>query len=246
MRMERGSIPLVNAQGRARGMSYGQYVGAVYYPVVIVEVLPDGGEIQRTAAVPEAARPVATVAAAQEVRKKPVSKKEGRKCVICGGELGPYQRKYCSDDCSRQAAKERYDSAERKPYVSAAKREDRPCAVCGKLMVQVTGQKKYCSAKCSRLGGGRPCRRTTESGTRRSRSGTARSAVSGSGGPGGSTATTAPGPGARTTSGHTSGSTGGEKPRRRRLPRLRIRRMKHEWQQSGTDVWSQGELGQGQ
>ena len=58
MVMERGSIGPVNAEARARGMSYGQYVGAVYYPVVIVEVLPDGGEIQRTAAVPEAVAPV--------------------------------------------------------------------------------------------------------------------------------------------------------------------------------------------
>lgn len=150
--MERNSIAPVNAQARARGMSYGQYVGAVYYPVVIVEVQSDGKEIRRTAAVPEAVQIVAPVAAAQEPRKKPVSKKEGRKCVICGGELGRYQRKYCSDECSRKAVKERYDSQERKPYVSTAKREDRPCAVCGKLMVQVMAQKKYCSAACNRLG----------------------------------------------------------------------------------------------
>ena len=142
----------MNAQARARGMSYGQYVAACYYPVVIVEVLPDGGEIQRTAAVPEAVAPVEAVQVAQKVRKKPVVKKAGRKCVICGGELGPYQRKYCSDDCSRKAVKERYDSKERKPYVSTAKRADRACAVCGKLMVQVVAQKKYCSAECNRLG----------------------------------------------------------------------------------------------
>ena len=152
MVMERGSIAPVNAEARSRGMSYGQYVSAVYYPVAIVEVQADGKEIRRTAAVPEAVAPVEAVAAPQEVRKKPVSKKEGRKCVICGGELGRYQRKYCSDDCSRKAVKERYDSKERKTYVSTAKREDRPCAVCGKLMVQVTGQKKYCSAECNRLG----------------------------------------------------------------------------------------------
>lgn len=152
MVMERGSIAPVNAQARSRGMSYGQYVGAVYYPVVIVEVLPDGGEIQRTAAVPEAVQPVATVTAPQEVRKKPVAKKEGRKCVICGGELGRYQRKYCGDDCSEKAVKAQYAAKERKPYVSTAKREDRACAVCGKLMVQVVAQKKYCSAGCNRLG----------------------------------------------------------------------------------------------
>lgn len=150
--MERGSIAPVNAEARARGMSYGQYVGAVYYPVVIVEVQADGKENRRTAAVPEAVAPAEAVQVAQKVRKKPVVKKAGRKCVICGRELGPYQRKYCSDDCSRKAVKERYDSKERKPYVSTAKREDRPCAVCGKLMVQVVAQKKYCSAACNRLG----------------------------------------------------------------------------------------------
>ena len=152
---ERGSIALVNAQARARGMSYGQYVAARYYPVVIVEVLADGKEIRRTAAVPEAVT-VEPVAVRPDERKgqqkKPVSKKEGRKCVICGGPLSQYQRKYCSDECDRKAAKERYDSKERKPYISTAKREDRPCAVCGKLMVQVVAQKKYCSAACNRLG----------------------------------------------------------------------------------------------
>ena len=154
MVMERGSIAPVNAEARARGMSYGQYVGAAYYPVVIVEELPDGKEIRRTAAVPEAVtmEPVEAVQVAPEVRKKPVSKKEGRKCVICGGELGRYQRKYCSDECSRKAVKARYDAGERRPYVSTAKREDRACAVCGKLMVQVVAQKKYCSAACNRLG----------------------------------------------------------------------------------------------
>lgn len=156
MVMEQGSIAQVNSEARARGMSYGQYVAACYYPVVIVEVLPDGGEIQRTAAVPEAVAGAA-VTVAREVRKagpekRPVSKKAGRKCVICGGELSQYQRKYCSDECDRQAAKARYDAGERKPYVSTAKREDRPCAVCGKLMVQVLGGKKYCSEECKRLG----------------------------------------------------------------------------------------------
>lgn len=156
MVMERGSIAPVNAEARARGMSYGQYVGAAYYPVVIVEVLPDGSEIRRTAAVPEAVDGAA-VTVAPAVRKagpekKPVSKKAGRKCVICGGELSQYQRKYCSDECDRVAAKERYASKAQKAYVSTAKREDRPCAVCGKLMVQVLGNKKYCSDECNRLG----------------------------------------------------------------------------------------------
>lgn len=154
--MERGSIAPVNAEGRARGMSYGEYVAAVYYPVVIVEVQADGKEIRRTAAVPEAVAGAA-VTVAQEVRKagpekKPVNKKAGRKCVICGGELSRYQRKYCSDECGQVAAKERYDSKERKLYISTAKREDRACAVCGKLMVQVAGNKKYCSAECNRVG----------------------------------------------------------------------------------------------
>lgn len=156
MVMERGNIARVEAEARARRMSYGQYVGARYYPVVIVEVLPDGGEIQQTAAVPEAvdgaAVTVAPAARKAGPEKKPVSKKAGRKCVVCGGELSQYQRKYCSEECDRVAAKERYASKARKAYVSTAKREDRPCAVCGKLMVQVVGNKKYCSAECDRLG----------------------------------------------------------------------------------------------
>lgn len=154
MVMERGSIAQVNAEARARGMNYGQYVGAAYYPVVIVEVLPDGKEIRRTAAVPEPLTPGEAVQVVQEPppRRKPVAKKAGRKCVICGGELGPYQRKYCGDECSMKAVQERYDSKGRKSYVSTARREDRPCAVCGKLMVQVVGNKKYCSTECNRLG----------------------------------------------------------------------------------------------
>lgn len=149
MRMERDSIPRINAQARARGMSYGQYVGAVYYPVVIVEELPDGGRIERSAAVPEIVRAVEPMAQIEKPAKKPVSVKPGRKCVICGNELGRFQRKYCSDDCSRKAAKVQYDAKGRKPYVSTAIREDRPCAMCGKMMIQVTQQKRYCSAACN-------------------------------------------------------------------------------------------------
>ena len=155
MVMERDSIPRMNAEGRARRMSYGQYVAAAYYPVVIVEILPDGGKIQRTAALPEpvaAVEPVGQMAQNRKPAKKPVSVKPGRKCAICGSELGRYQRKYCSDDCARKAAKAQYAAKERKPYVSTAKREDRPCAVCGKLMIQVAGKKKYCSADCKQAG----------------------------------------------------------------------------------------------
>lgn len=152
MEMERGGIARENAQARARGLSYGQWVGAAYYPVTILQVLPDGGKILRTAAVPEPVVPMVPVEAPKKKAKKPVSVKPERKCVICGRVLGRYQRKYCSDECDRKAAKERYATQERKPYVSTAVREDRPCAVCGKLMLRVTRQQRYCSEACSAEG----------------------------------------------------------------------------------------------
>lgn len=148
MEMERGSIAEENAQARARGLSYGQWVGAVYYPVTILQVLPDGGRIIRTAAVPEPVMPVVLAEEPKEKAKKPVSVKPERKCIICGRVLGQYQRKYCSDECDRKAAKERYAAQKHKPYVSTAIREDKPCAVCGKMMLQVTRQQRYCSPEC--------------------------------------------------------------------------------------------------
>lgn len=153
MEMERGSTAEVNAAARSRRMSYGQYVGAVYYPVTILQVMPDGSRILRTAPVPEpvaVAEPV--VREAPKVRTVRAKQKPERKCAVCGNVLGRYQRKYCSDECSRKPTQKRYAEKERKPYVSTAVREDRPCAVCGKMMLQVTRPKKYCSVICNAAG----------------------------------------------------------------------------------------------
>ena len=159
MEMERGSIPQVNAAARSRRMSYGEYVGAAYYPVTIVQVMPGGGRILRTAPVPEpvmAERPVGVDPAERPWKeKKPAKPKVERQCVVCGKVLGRYQRKYCSDGCEEQVKKERYKAAPRGPYVSTAVREDRPCAICGRVMAQVTQGKKYCSPDCKAEAGRR-------------------------------------------------------------------------------------------
>ena len=153
MEMERNSIAEVNAAARSRRMSYGQYVGAAYYPVTIVQVMPDGSRILRTAPVPEPVMAERPVGVTEKPRKeRPAKPKKERQCVVCGKVLGRYQRKYCSDDCCRKATQKRYAEKERKPYVSTALREDRPCAVCGKMMIQVTRQKKYCSVICNAAG----------------------------------------------------------------------------------------------
>ena len=152
MKMERGSIATENAQARARDMSYGQWVGAKYYPVTILQVLPDGAMNLRTAAVPEPVMPMVPVEEPKKKAKKPANRKPERKCVVCGGVLGQYQRKYCSDECDRKAQKERYAAKERKPYVSTAAREDRPCAVCGNMMLKALRQQRYCSPACKAEG----------------------------------------------------------------------------------------------
>ena len=126
-------------------------MGAAYYPVTIVQVMPDGSRILRTAPVPEpvmAERPVGADPAERTRKEKPPKPKKERQCVVCGRVLGRYQRKYCSDGCEDQVKKERYKAAPRGPYVSTAVREDRPCAICGKMMTQVTRDRKYCSPDC--------------------------------------------------------------------------------------------------
>ena len=159
MEMERGSIPQVNAEARSRRMCYGEYVGAAYYPVTIVQVMPGGGRILRTAPVPEpvtAERPLGADPVEQlQKEKKPEKPKKERQCVVCGRVLGRYQRKCCSDGCADQVKKERYKAAPREPYVSTTVREDRPCAICGRVMTQVTRGKKYCSPDCKAEAGRR-------------------------------------------------------------------------------------------
>ena len=51
--MARDSIGAMALEGLKRGMSYGQYVAARYYPVRICQVQADGNTILRSAAVPE-------------------------------------------------------------------------------------------------------------------------------------------------------------------------------------------------
>ena len=159
MEMERNSIAEANAAARSRGMSYGQYVGAAYYPVTILQVMPDGSRILRTAPVPEpvmAERPLGVDPVERPRKeKKPAKPKKERQCVVCGKVLGRYQRKYCSDGCEDQVKKARYKAAPRGPYVSTAVREDRPCAICGRVMAQVTQGKKYCCPDCKAEAGRR-------------------------------------------------------------------------------------------
>ena len=156
-KMERGTISEMALEGRKRGMSYGQYVAARYYPVTVEEKLPDGAVILRTAALP----PVVPgwEKARERMRRRsvdgpvrsnrPKKEKSGRKCVVCGEILGPYQRKYCGDGCrvKLMEAQGRNDKGYKK-----ALREDKPCAVCGKLMREVLPSQKYCGGKCRDIG----------------------------------------------------------------------------------------------
>ena len=156
--MERGTISEMDLEGQKRGMSYGQYVAARYYPVTILEKLPDGAVILRTAALP----PIVPgwEKARERMRRrvgdgacrssKPQKKaKPGRLCVVCGKPLGPYQRKYCGDGCRVKGLE---DKGRNENGYKPAKRVDRPCAVCGKLMRGVLEQQKYCGPQCRMLG----------------------------------------------------------------------------------------------
>ena len=150
MKMDRDSIPQMNALGRARGMSYGEYVAAAYYPVVILEELPGGEQVERWASLPHAqGAPEMPAEPRRRPEKKPVSKAPGRKCAVCGAELKPNQRKFCSDECKTKEGKRRYYERNRYKYV-AAERSDKPCAVCGNLMTGAIRGKKYCSEACRR------------------------------------------------------------------------------------------------
>ena len=153
--MERGTISELALEGQKRGMSYGQYVAARFYPVTVVQVLPDGGEIVRSAALP----PIVPgwEKARERMRRRGVDgpirtnkpKKEKPLCVVCGKELGPYQRKYCSEECREEAKRER--PAPASVYLPVM-REDKPCAICGRMMHQATRNQRYCSEECQRLG----------------------------------------------------------------------------------------------
>ena len=155
--MERGTISEMGLEGKKRGMSYGQYVAARYYPVMIVEKLPDGGQLVRRAALPPVVRGWEEAIDRHRRRSvdgpvrsnRPKKEKPGRKCVVCGEPLGQYQRKYCGDGC--RVKKLQAEGRGSKGYKKAP-RVDRPCAVCGKLMRGVLEQTRYCGPQCRMIG----------------------------------------------------------------------------------------------
>ena len=155
--MVRDSISELALEGQKRGLSYGQYVAARFYPVTVVEELPDGGKIVRSAALP----PIVPgwEKARERMRRRsvdgpvrsnqPKKEKPGRQCVVCGEPLGRYQRKYCGDGCrvKSMAAQGRSPKGYQK-----APRVDKPCEVCGKLMQGVLSTQKYCCRQCRDIG----------------------------------------------------------------------------------------------
>lgn len=151
--MVRDSISELDLEGQKRGMSYGQYVAARFYPVTVVEELPDGGKIVRSAALPpvvpgweeEFDRRRRRSVDGPVKTNRPRKGKPARLCVVCGGELGPNQRRYCSDDCRVQ--KMMAEGRSEKGYMLVT-RVDKTCIVCGKPMQGVLGLQKYCSPKC--------------------------------------------------------------------------------------------------
>ena len=158
-RMERGSIPLQKARARARGMSYGQYVAAAYYPVVIVEPVAGGELIVHRAAVPE------VLPGRREPGRRKVgadrsggaadpAQKEGtgRKCAVCGGSLEEGQRTYCGEVCKKKAASQRYYQRKKAGKIKLPPRvvyERRVCAVCAQEFEPVQKHQRYCCKACS-------------------------------------------------------------------------------------------------
>lgn len=153
--MERGSIDEQALEGLKRGMSYGRYVAARFYPVEIVQFAPDGAKTVRSAPVPEVTPGWEETAArhrkrsvdgpCRSVEKKAVEEKKLRYCVVCGEQLRGKYRKYCSEECRKEAKKSRPPAPSH--YVPVD-RQDRPCKVCGKLMIQPARDQSYCSPEC--------------------------------------------------------------------------------------------------
>lgn len=154
--MERGTICEMDLQGRIRGMSYGQYVAAKYYPVTVVEELPGGGEIVRRAALPEVLPGYEETAArirSADAPARPKKPKRERLCAVCGSSLPEGKKKYCSEECKEEAAEDR--KRRRRAAGIPAERVDKPCTVCGRIMRQVLKAHVYCSPECRRLGNNR-------------------------------------------------------------------------------------------
>lgn len=86
-------------------------------------------------------------------KKKPVAKgPEMTVCLWCGESFptSVYGRKYCNDDCKRNAVEKRKRERE-KAAVKAAVKKDKLRTVCGKL-VTGRGNVKYCSFDCRQVG----------------------------------------------------------------------------------------------
>lgn len=157
--MERDSIPLQKARAAARGMSYGQYVAARYYPVVIVEPVAGGEPIVHRAAVPEVLpgrrEPgrrnggADRSGGAEEPEQK---KRTGRKCAVCGGEMDPGKKLYCSEECKKKASSKRYYQRKKDGLVKLPPRMpvvEKECAVCGRKFRTAMRHQKYCGSECS-------------------------------------------------------------------------------------------------
>lgn len=166
--MARGSIGAMALEGLKRGMSYGQYVAARYYPVRICQVQADGSTILRSAAMPEVLPGWEETVARRRSRcvdgkvrrsraKKPKPEKAeqaatGRKCAVCGAELGSGQRLYCGEVCKKKASSQRYYQRKKAGLVKLPPRVERvtrECGVCGRSFETAMPHQKYCGAECS-------------------------------------------------------------------------------------------------
>ena len=167
--MARDSIGEMALEGLKRGMSYGQYVAARYYPVRIHQVQADGSTILRSAAVPEVLPGWEETVARRRSRcvdgkgrrrraKKPEPQQAekaatGRKCAVCGAELGSGQRLYCGEVCKKKASSQRYYQRKKAGLVKLPPRVERvtrECGVCGKSFETAMPMQKYCGAECSK------------------------------------------------------------------------------------------------
>ena len=159
-RMERGSADAVALEATARNTTYGQWVAARYYPVVIVQELPDGSRVERRAALPEVVdgweekiqrhRRRSVDGPCRSNRPPAPPKAAVRRCAACGRGLGRYQRKYCSEECRADWIKKEKGVDLKGVRISV--RVDKPCAVCGRMIEKATASQKYCSGECRRIG----------------------------------------------------------------------------------------------
>lgn len=162
--MPRDSVAMMELEGRKRGMSYGQYVAAAYYPVIIVEPVEGGENIRRAKLPPvmpeweEAERLMRSWDADGKGRKASGSKKAPavdrmRTCAECGQEFEgtSHNSKYCGEECRRRATSRQYRERKRGGLVrqQKAQRKVRECGMCGRAFETANPLQKYCGAECS-------------------------------------------------------------------------------------------------